>query len=215
MTIRFIRSRCLSCQDSNSRSRYTSSALFNTPPLLRIVACNRRSHRDSRGLPRLTCYSPLYALCVRVRVRARVCVCTQVIFVDEKSRSFVKENDNCDFYISGDENSSGILENPKHSLPPNTTCRYHFQGKLNEIVWLSFVKYYAASVEAAANIDTAADCNAKLLIWDGDITLDKLSRKVRMPNRITRKFYYPRGRNTNKLPPTHPPPRAAQFASIN
>lgn len=105
----------------------------------------------------------------------------QVIFVDEKSRSFVKENDNCDFYISGDENSSGILENPKHSLPPNTTCRYHFQGKLNEIVWLSFVKYYAASVEAAASIDTAADCNAKLLIWDGDITVDKLtfSRKVR------------------------------------
>lgn len=106
--------------------------------------------------------------------------CTQVIFVDEKSRSFVKENDNCDFYISGDENSSGILENPKHSLPPNTTCRYHFQGKFNEIVWLSFVKYYAASVEAAANIDTAADCNAKLLIWDGDITVDKLAavRKV-------------------------------------
>lgn len=110
----------------------------------------------------------------------------QVIFVDEKSRSFVKENDNCDFYISGDENSSGILENPKHSLPPNTTCRYHFQGKLNEIVWLSFVKYYAASVEAAASIDTAADCNAKLLIWDGDITVDKLtsSRKVRIPNCI-------------------------------
>lgn len=105
----------------------------------------------------------------------------QVIFVDEKSRSFVKENENCDFYISGDENSSGILENPKHSLPPNTTCRYHFQGKLNEIVWLSFVKYYAATVEAAANIDTTADCNAKLLIWDGDITMDKLasSRKVR------------------------------------
>lgn len=108
----------------------------------------------------------------------------QVIFVDEKSRSFVKENENCDFYISGDENSSGILENPKHSLPPNTTCRYHFQGKLNEIVWLSFVKYYAASVEAAANIDTTADCNAKLLIWDGDITVDKLasSRKVRITN---------------------------------
>lgn len=113
-----------------------------------------------------------------IRIRMDV----QVIFVDEKSRSFVKENDNCDFYISGDENSSGILENPKHSLPPNTTCRYHFQGKLNEIVWLSFVKYYAATVEAAASIDTASDCNAKLLIWDGDITVDKLtaSRKVRI-----------------------------------
>lgn len=101
----------------------------------------------------------------------------------------MKENDNCDFYISGDENSSGILENPKHSLPPNTTCRYHFQGKLNEIVWLSFVKYYAASVEAAANIDTAADCNAKLLIWDGDITVDKLTtgRKVSSLNLFSTK----------------------------
>lgn len=117
-----------------------------------------------------------------------------MIFVDEKSRSFVKENENCDFYISGDENSSGILENPKHSLPPNTTCRYHFQGKLNEIVWLSFVKYYAASVEAAANIDTTADCNAKLLIWDGDITVDKLAsnRKVRTTSTscINYKVYY-------------------------
>ncbi|XP_053981602.1 uncharacterized protein LOC128877940 [Hylaeus volcanicus] len=98
----------------------------------------------------------------------------QVIFVDEKSRSFVKENNNCDFYISSDESSSGALENPKHSLPPNTTCRYHFQGKPNEIVWLSFVKYYAASADAAASIDVASDCNAKLLIWDGDHTLDKL-----------------------------------------
>ncbi|XP_076243023.1 uncharacterized protein LOC143184574 [Calliopsis andreniformis] len=99
----------------------------------------------------------------------------QVLFVDEKSRSFVKENSNCDFYISSDESSSGILENLKHSLPPNTTCRYHFQGKPNEIVWLSFIKYYAASADTAATINVASDCNAKLLIWDGDHTLDKLS----------------------------------------
>lgn len=114
----------------------------------------------------------------------------QVLFVDEKSRSFVKENHNCDFYISSDESSSGVLENPKHSLPPNTTCRYHFQGKPNEIVWLSFVKYYAASVDAPAGIDVASDCNAKLLIWDGDHTLDKLvsARKVRIPL-----FFFPAG----------------------
>ncbi|KZC05459.1 CUB domain-containing protein 2 [Dufourea novaeangliae] len=97
----------------------------------------------------------------------------QVLFVDEKSRSFVKENNNCDFYISSEDSSSGVLENPKHSLPPNTTCRYHFQGKPHEIVWLSFVKYYAASAEASASIDVASDCNATLLIWDGDHTLDK------------------------------------------
>ncbi|XP_031849407.2 uncharacterized protein LOC116434797 isoform X1 [Nomia melanderi] len=99
----------------------------------------------------------------------------QVLFVDEKSRTFVKENNNCDFYISSEDSSSGVLENPKHSLPPNTTCRYHFQGKLNEIVWLSFVKYYAASAEASTNIDVASDCNATLLIWDGDYTSDKVT----------------------------------------
>ena len=103
----------------------------------------------------------------------------QVIFVDEKSRSFVKESENCDFFISSFENPSGILENPKHSLPPNTTCRYHFQGKPNEIVWISFIKYYAATIDPAARIDTPTECNAKLLIWNGDHSTDKpTSRKV-------------------------------------
>ncbi|XP_046614691.1 uncharacterized protein LOC124302497 isoform X1 [Neodiprion virginianus] len=99
----------------------------------------------------------------------------QVLFVDEKSRSFVKENNNCDFYISGYESSSGILENPRHSLAPNTTCRYYFQGKANEIVWISFVKYYAASSDPAANLDTATECNTRLQIWDGAYPSDKQS----------------------------------------
>ncbi|CAG5108501.1 Similar to Cdcp2: CUB domain-containing protein 2 (Mus musculus) [Cotesia congregata] len=79
-----------------------------------------------------------------------------VLFVDDKSRSFVKENSNCDFYITSYENPSGTLENPKHSLPPNTTCRYHFHGKPNEIVWISFIKYYSASTDPppAASIDS-------------------------------------------------------------
>ncbi|XP_012251545.2 uncharacterized protein LOC105683496 [Athalia rosae] len=97
----------------------------------------------------------------------------QVLFVDEKSRSFVKENNNCDFYISGYESSSGILENPRHSLPPNTTCRYHFQGRTSEIVWISFVKYYAANSDPTASIDTAAECNTRLQIWDGAYSSDK------------------------------------------
>lgn len=68
-------------------------------------------------------------------------------------------------------------------MPPNTTCRYHFQGRASEIVWLSFVKYYAASADAAANIDVASDCNTKLLIWDGDRAFENFvsARKVLMP----------------------------------
>ncbi|KAJ8675463.1 hypothetical protein QAD02_011249 [Eretmocerus hayati] len=99
----------------------------------------------------------------------------QVIFVDERSSaSFVlKEKEKCDFYISSYESSSGSLENPKHSLPPNTTCRYHFQAKPNEIVWVAFVKYYAATSEPATNLATSTDvtgpeCNVKLLIWNGE-----------------------------------------------
>lgn len=99
-----------------------------------------------------------------------------VLFVNDKSLSFVKDNANCDFDITSYESPSGILENPKHSLPPNTTCRYHFQGKPNEIVWISFVKYYTASTDPqATNIDSNNDCNAKLLIWDGDQSSEKQS----------------------------------------
>ncbi|KAK0179052.1 hypothetical protein PV327_007878 [Microctonus hyperodae] len=106
-----------------------------------------------------------------------------VLFVNDKSLSFVKDNANCDFDITSYESPSGVLENPKHSLPPNTTCRYHFQGKPNEIVWISFVKYYTASTDPpATNIDSNNDCNAKLLIWDGDRSSEKQSsgKKVRL-----------------------------------
>ncbi|XP_063974900.1 uncharacterized protein LOC135161350 [Diachasmimorpha longicaudata] len=105
----------------------------------------------------------------------------QVLFVDEKSRTFVKENANCDFHITSYESQSGLLENPKHSLPPNTTCRYHFQGKPNEIVWISFIKYYAASTDPASSIDSGNECNAKLLIWDGNPTrgLDTSKKHMR------------------------------------
>ncbi|KAL7293792.1 hypothetical protein TKK_0012854 [Trichogramma kaykai] len=110
----------------------------------------------------------------------------QVIFVDERSSaSFVsKDKEKCDFYVTSYESSSGVLENPKHSLPPNTTCRFHFQAKPNEIVWLAFVKYYAATHDQSSNLAAAAaaaaadstishdsssvDCNVKLLIWDGE-----------------------------------------------
>lgn len=103
----------------------------------------------------------------------------QVILVDEKSRSIVKENDKCNFHISSYESTSGTLKNPKHSLPPNTTCSYHLQGKPNEIVWLSFVKYYASTTDIVTSHDVTSECNAKLLIWDGDRVANRLgSQKV-------------------------------------
>lgn len=99
----------------------------------------------------------------------------KVTFLGDKANTgfLPKGRDRCDFYITSYESQAGYLENPKHSLPPNTTCRYHFQGKANEVVWLAFVKYYSAmgdvvGAAAATALDSSTECTVKLLIWNGE-----------------------------------------------
>ncbi|XP_066996232.2 uncharacterized protein [Anabrus simplex] len=101
----------------------------------------------------------------------------QVLFVDSRSHSFVRDGGHCEFLLTSFDSSWGVLENPRHSLPPNTTCRYHFQGRRHETVWLSFVKYHAASADPAA-YDLGAECNARLRIWDGRISSTGSPRQV-------------------------------------
>ncbi|XP_036219322.2 uncharacterized protein [Bactrocera oleae] len=50
----------------------------------------------------------------------------EVVFVDVMSPTYSKNKKPCEFWIRGA--GRGILENPKHSLAPNTTCLYHLQG---------------------------------------------------------------------------------------
>ncbi|XP_059217069.1 uncharacterized protein LOC106091151 isoform X2 [Stomoxys calcitrans] len=50
----------------------------------------------------------------------------EVIFVDIQSPTYSKNKKPCEFWIRGA--GRGVLENPKHSLAPNTTCLYHLQG---------------------------------------------------------------------------------------
>uniref|UniRef100_W8C8T0 CUB domain-containing protein n=1 Tax=Ceratitis capitata TaxID=7213 RepID=W8C8T0_CERCA len=50
----------------------------------------------------------------------------EVIFVDVLSPTYSKNKKPCEFWIRGA--GRGILENPRHSLAPNTTCLYHLQG---------------------------------------------------------------------------------------
>ncbi|XP_055909808.1 uncharacterized protein LOC129944417 isoform X3 [Eupeodes corollae] len=50
----------------------------------------------------------------------------EVKFVDIQSPTYAKNKKLCEFWIRG--SGRGILENPKHSLAPNTTCLYHLQG---------------------------------------------------------------------------------------
>lgn len=89
--------------------------------------------------------------------------------MDSDAHNYVREKGKCEFIITTFDSSYGMLENPKHSLPPNTTCTYNFQGRPNEVVWISFIKYHAASSDPAmAFTDLVNDCNnTHLKIWDG------------------------------------------------
>lgn len=46
--------------------------------------------------------------------------------MDIQSPTYSKNKKPCEFWIRG--TGRGILENPKHSLAPNSTCLYHLQG---------------------------------------------------------------------------------------
>jgi hypothetical protein len=37
---------------------------------------------------------------------------------------------------------SGILSSPRHTLPPNTTCIYHFVGRAGDRIWIAFESYW-------------------------------------------------------------------------
>ncbi|KAK6637856.1 hypothetical protein RUM44_008278 [Polyplax serrata] len=92
----------------------------------------------------------------------------QVIYVNVKSHNYVRDSSQCEFLITSFDSQWGVLENPKHSLPPNTTCRYNFQGRRQETVWISFVKYYASNAELTS-YDLSAECNTRLRVWNGRV----------------------------------------------
>lgn len=91
-----------------------------------------------------------------------------MIYVNVRSNSYVQDSSQCEFLITSFESQWGVLENPKHSLPPNTTCRYNFQGRRQETVWISFVKYYASNAELIS-YDLSTECNTRLRVWNGRV----------------------------------------------
>ncbi|XP_037908293.1 uncharacterized protein LOC119649946 isoform X2 [Hermetia illucens] len=60
--------------------------------------------------------TPLYGFLLEVEVK----------FVDQQTAAYVKNKKLCEFWVRG--TGYGVLESPKHSLAPNTTCLYHLQG---------------------------------------------------------------------------------------
>lgn len=88
--------------------------------------------------------------------------------MNARSNNYVHDSTRCEFLITSFDSQWGVLENPKHSLPPNTTCRYNFQGRRQETVWISFIKYYASNADLTS-YDVSTECNTRLRVWDGRV----------------------------------------------
>lgn len=101
----------------------------------------------------------------------------QVYYVNKESPTYIEHGKKCEFILTTFDNSSGLLESPLHSLPPNTTCHYHFRGQRHEIVWISFIKYHVAN-ERLGDFDSVRDCDVQLQLFDGDIKNAKIEGGV-------------------------------------
>lgn len=99
----------------------------------------------------------------------------QVKFVNANSQIYMRQPRQCEFTISAFESISGDLDSPKHTLPPNTVCRYRFQGRRNEIVWITFAKYHSAVDQSI--FEAPSECTAQLRIWDGKLQASKKDGK--------------------------------------
>ncbi|XP_968153.3 uncharacterized protein LOC656535 [Tribolium castaneum] len=91
----------------------------------------------------------------------------EVFYVNKESPTYIEHGKKCEFLVTTFDNTSGLLESPLHSLPPNTTCHYHFRGHPKEIIWISFIKYHVTN-ERLTDFNTG-ECDVQLQIWDGDI----------------------------------------------
>lgn len=65
------------------------------------------------------------------------------------------------------KNRFGSISSPRHTLPPNTTCTYRFQGRATDHIWLQMASYWHEPLLPGQS-DT---CPTRLRIWDGGGTM--------------------------------------------
>ncbi|XP_073982377.1 uncharacterized protein isoform X2 [Rhodnius prolixus] len=103
----------------------------------------------------------------------------KVDFVESEAPLYTR-NKVCEFWLSG--TGHGVLESPRNSLPPNTTCLYHLWGSEpgstppprphrrpgRYRIWLSILKYHVGVPRFTAPKEES-HCATSLKIWDGTI----------------------------------------------
>lgn len=111
-----------------------------------------------------------------------------VIFADSDSYDYSRESLKCEFELNatssdGDEiwtgrGRRGEIMSPRHSLPPNTTCTYKFNGFPGDIVWVSFISYMHRALLVSENAhallanSSSGVCSTRLRISDGSTLLE-------------------------------------------
>lgn len=83
---------------------------------------------------------------------------------------FVSRTDNvgssCHQMITPQNNSSGWISAPLHSVTPNTTCLWEFRGRPGHVIWIIFARY-ARNTQVRRHHITL--CEARITIRDGSI----------------------------------------------
>lgn len=88
-------------------------------------------------------------------------------FVEQNSLHYAQNSRACKFDIvsNGDgNNKAGYVSNVLHGLSANTTCRYRFQARPTELVWLTFQKFDV--IYHKKDIYRSASCLNKLALYD-------------------------------------------------
>lgn len=104
----------------------------------------------------------------------------QVMFVGANSQLYTPHPSQCEFIISVFESPSGELDSPRHTLPYNTVCHYHFRGRRHEVVWITFLKYQSAVDQSV--FEAPSQCTPQLRIWDGKMQSIKKNGELRKLN---------------------------------
>lgn len=114
-----------------------------------------------------------------------------VIFADSDSLDYSREARRCEFLVNAtsqddlfeERGRKGRLLSPRHTLPPNTTCRWTFIGQPGDLIWIYFTSYSHRPLLPAPSTTEGPDsilkigtnnntlgtseCTTRLRIWDG------------------------------------------------
>lgn len=93
-----------------------------------------------------------------------------------------KKNCFCIYFVTDDvlfsrRGRMGRIVSPRHTLPPNTTCTYHFHGYPGDLIWLSFTSYNLQILQQAIHDNNTLGRVSFFFLFSTNIYKYKLTHK--------------------------------------